>query len=149
MPKVVLDTSVIVEYIDLMGRYHRQAEAIFTGVLAGKLEAVIPHPVLAETYYVAARVYAASGAPDPERIAGELVRWLVALPAVEVAEGAELAVEAGSLKLKLGLTLTDCYVLAAAKLAGGRAVFRSREAGMSRVAGQLKEYGAVFLEDYA
>lgn len=148
MARVALDTGVVVEYIDLKGRYHRQAEAIFTSVLAGKLEAVIPHPVLAETYYVAARVYAASGAPDPERRAGELVKWLVALPAVEVVEGAELAVEAGSLKLKLGLALTDCYVLAAAKLAGGRAVFRSREAEMSRVAGQLKEYGAIFLEDY-
>ncbi|MEM4811115.1 MAG: hypothetical protein QXS92_04310, partial [Thermofilum sp.] len=38
MARVALDTSVIVEYIDLKGRYHRQARAIFESVLVGKLE---------------------------------------------------------------------------------------------------------------
>jgi len=149
LARVALDTSVIVEYIDLKGRYHRQARAIFESVLVGKLEAVIPHPVLAETYYVAARIYTVIGLPEPLRKAGELVKQLAALPTVEVVEGAELAVEAGSAKLKLGLALTDCYVLAAAKLAGGKAVFRSREAEMARAAERLKEYSVVFLEDYA
>ena len=150
MARAALDTSVIIEYVDRKGRFHEQAEAVFASVFRGELEAVVPHPVLAETYYVAARVYRALGLPDPEKRAEALVKWLAALPAVKVVEGAELAVEAGVAKLKLGLALTDCYVLAAAKLAGARAVFRSREAEMRAVAERLeKEYGAVFLEDYA
>ncbi|MEM0023411.1 MAG: PIN domain-containing protein [Thermofilaceae archaeon] len=149
MARVALDTSVVVEFIDLKGRFHKQAEAIFASLLAGRLEAVVPHPVLAETYYVAVRVYSTRGLLDAEKRAEELVKWLAALPTVVVVEGAELAVEAGLAKLKLGLALTDCYVLAAAKLARGKALFRSREAEMVKAGERLKEYNVVFLEDYA
>jgi len=39
----VLDASVIIEYIDRMGEYHEQAEAVFDAILLGKLKAIIPH----------------------------------------------------------------------------------------------------------
>ena len=45
MSHVSLDTSALIEYINLSGSLHREARA------------VIPHPVFAETYYVSAIIY--------------------------------------------------------------------------------------------
>lgn len=62
---------------------------------------------------------------------------------------AELAVEAGEAKRRYRLALTDCYVLAAARVYGGRPVFRRVEAEMRGVVDELRRgYGVVFLEDY-
>ncbi|ABL78874.1 PIN domain-containing protein [Thermofilum pendens] len=149
--RVALDTSVIVEYIDARGDLHRQAELVFSALLSGRLEALIPHPVLAETYYVAARLYRALGAGDPEGTASRLVSWLYRLPSVSVPEGGvELAVEAGRVKARYGVALTDCYVLAVARVYACKALFKRPEGEMAKHLDELRrEYGAVFLEDYA
>lgn len=65
MARVVLDTGVIIEYVDLKGSLHEQARAVFDAVVSGRLEALIPHPVLAETFYVAVRIYSSLGVRDP------------------------------------------------------------------------------------
>ena len=150
MARAAVDTSVIIEYVDRAGPFHEQAAALFTAAVAGRLELVVPHPVLAETYYVAARVYEHLGLSDPERRAERLVSWLFRLPSVRVAGVTlELALEAGRVKRKYGLALTDCYVLASAKVYGCRAVFRKRESEMEGCEDELRrEYGLVFLEDY-
>jgi len=49
LARVVLDSSVIVEYLDENGLLHEQAQRVFSAVLSGHLEAVVPHPILAET----------------------------------------------------------------------------------------------------
>lgn len=56
------------------------------------------------------------------------------------------------MKLRYGLALTDCYVLAASKIFGAKAVFSMRERGMKdrglmEVLG--REYDLVLSEDYA
>ncbi len=152
MASVALNTSVIVEYIDLNGPFHEQAKAIVEAIASGKLEAVIPHPVVVETFYVAARIYTSIGARDPLARASRLVGWLNRLSTVGIAgETLEIALEAGRAKLKYRLALTDCYVLAAFK------VYRQRrssgDVGEMKARGVVESlsrgYDIVFLEDYA
>ena len=108
MSHIILDTSVIIEYIDLAGSCHRQAEALIENVSKGRLLAVIPHPTLAETYYVSARVYEKLGLEKAERRAEELVEWLYRSPNFTVAEPSlELALQAGIIKRRCNLALTD------------------------------------------
>lgn len=146
---VILDTGVIIEYIDEAGAFNEHARAIFSTLLAGRLNAIIPHPVLAETYYVATKVYRRLGLSNPELRASRLVEWLYGLSSISVGEGLELAREAGRVKLKFGLALTDCYVLAASKLFKGKAIFRSAEREMKeRIDGIRSEFDVLFLEEY-
>jgi len=61
----------------------------------------------------------------------------------------DLALESGRIKRDFGLTLTDSYVIAAAKLHKGKALFKKRETEMSKqISSLVKEYPLVFLEDY-
>ncbi len=148
--KAAIDTGVLIEYLDLEGTLHRQAGEVFSALLAGRVEAILPHPVLAETYYVAARLYEATQVQDPHVLAGDVIRWLVSLPATKVmGEEARLAIEAGRAKLAHSLALTDCYVLAASRIQGCKALFRSPEREMSRSVDLLREeYDIIFLSDY-
>ena len=150
LAKVAMDTGALIEYLDLEGTFHRQAGEVFSALLAGRIEAILPHPVLAETYYVAARLYEAMQLKDPQGLAGDVIRWLVSLPGTKVVgESARLAIEAGNAKLGHSLALTDCYVLAASRIEGCKALFRAPEREMSRSADILREeYDIIFLSDY-
>jgi len=135
-----------VEFLDISGELHEQAKTIFSA--AGKLEAVIPHPVLAETFYVASKLYTMLGLENGEKRASKLVEWLHSLPMVAI-PNTELALEAGRAKRKYGLALTDCYVLASSKIYEGKALFRKLERETVKVITELKkEYQLVFLEEY-
>ena len=58
----------------------------------------------------------------------------------------DLHLEAAKVKLKYGIALADCYVLALSKIKNSKAVFRKREKEMSE---QIeKDFDVVFLEDY-
>jgi len=150
LAEVAVDTSVIIEYIDLKGELHEQAEAIFSTLLTSRLEAIVPHPILAETYYVATRLYERLQIENPENLASKLITWLYRLPTVTIPKGEpDLAIEAGRAKLNYGLALTDCYVLAASKIHRCKALFKRREKEISRNIDLLKrEYQILFLEDY-
>ena len=148
MSYVSLDTGVIAEYIDLAGSLHKEAEAIVRNVLGGKLLAIIPHPILVETYYVSARIYESLGLRDPEERAEKLIEWLYRSPNISLAEPSlELAILAGKVKRKFSLALTDAYVLASAKLYGGKALFRSKEKEIvKRLNKIIDEYDVAFLQ---
>lgn len=149
MTKVALDTNIIIEYIDKKGSLHEQAEAVFSALLTGKLEAVIPHPVLAETYYVATKLYDHLGVENPHAVASKLIRWLYQLPTATIpADGMPLAIEAGRAKLNHGVALTDSYVLAASALYDCKALFKRREGEMLDTDLLAAEYEVLFLEDY-
>ncbi|KXB01402.1 hypothetical protein AKJ44_02570 [candidate division MSBL1 archaeon SCGC-AAA261F17] len=148
--KVAVDTGVVIEYIDQKGKYHHQAETVFSSLLAGNLKILLPHPVLAEVHYVSVRLYEALELENPRERAAKLVKWLRGLPTVEVSDSsADLAVEAGKAKLNFGLALTDCYVLAASRMCECKALFRKREKEMRKNADALeREYQIIFLKDY-
>jgi hypothetical protein len=150
LTKVAVDTSIIIEYVDSKGEFHEQAETLFSVLLAGKLEAVLPHPILVETYYVATRLYRELKVENPDVTASRLVEWLSRLPTVIIPnETIELAVETGKAKLGYGLALTDCYVLAASRMLGCKALFKKPEKEMLENLDSLKrDYTLLFLEDY-
>jgi predicted nucleic acid-binding protein len=113
----------------------------------GRISVLLPHEVLAETYYVSYRIYDTLRLEGPEQRAANLVEWLYKNPNVSLTEPSlELAVAAGDIKRRFGLALTDSYVLAVAKMAGGKALFRKREAEMEQKLDELvREYSLVFL----
>ena len=147
MSIVVLDTGVIAEYIDLAGRFHREADAVFRSVLDRRVVAIVPHMVLAETYYVSFRIYQKLGLDHPQERADRLIEWVYRSPNISLAEPSlELALLAGRTKALFGLALTDAYVLASSKLQKGKAVFRSKEKEMVRGYDDLiRDYEIVFL----
>ena len=148
--KAVIDTSVIIEYIDRKGELHEQAKHIISTLLTNKLEGIIPHPTLAETYYVATRLYRALGLESPQTIAKKLIEWLYRLPTIIIPNhDLSLAIEVGKAKLVYRLALTDCYILATSTLFNCKALFKRREREMvDRLDDLQKNYQLVFLEDY-
>jgi predicted nucleic acid-binding protein len=150
LTEVALDTSVIIEYIDRKGAFHEQAETVITACSTGELKAVLPHPILAETYYVTARLYHKLKVEEPHVQALNLIEWLVRLPTTILpSQTIELAVETGKTKLDYRLALTDCYVLAASKIHSCKALFKKPEREMLETIDTLrKKYQILFLEDY-
>jgi hypothetical protein len=150
LTKVAIDTSVIIEYIDMKGELHEQAKLTFSALLTGKLKIILPHPILAETYYVATKLYHKLGIENPHKVSSKLIEWLYRLPATMIpSEDTSLVIEVGKAKLNHGLALTDCYVLAASKLHNCKALFKKREKEMLKNLDALKrEYKLLFLEDY-
>lgn len=148
MSRVSLDTSVLIEYIDLSGSSHREAEAVIQSIINGKLTAIIPHPVLAETFYVSTRIYEELGFDDAEDRAEKLVEWLYRSPNFVIAEHSlELAALTGKIKRKYGLALTDAYVLASSKIYQAKALFRAKEDELKRKFEELsREYNILFLK---
>jgi len=150
LTKAAIDTSVIIEYIDLKGELHEQAQAVFSATLNGKLEGILPHPILAETYYVAERLYRKLQIENPQIVASKLIEWLYRLPTIIIPSGdINLAIETGKAKLNYGLALTDCYVLAASKIYNCKALFKKPEREMLKNIDILKkEYQIIFLQNY-
>jgi len=150
LTKVAMDTSVIIEYIDTEGELHEQAKLTFSALLTSKLEVILPHPILAETYYVATRLYHKLKIENPQNVASKLIEWLYRLPTTIIPYGdTNLAIETGKAKLNHGLALTDCYVLATSKTHNCKALFKKAEKEMLKNIDALKkEYQLLFLEDY-
>ena len=125
---IVLDSSVVIEYIDLEGELHETAKIIFENLNQGKLTGLLPHPVLVETYYVAQRIYERVNPYNAKKKAMLLVNWLYSHPHLKVVvDTINLAILAGDIKLKLRLALTDCYVLAVSKMYNAKAVFKKEK----------------------
>jgi len=84
LDKAAIDTSVVIEYVDPKGDLHEQAQAVFSAMLNGKLEGGFPHPILAETYHAAAKLYRKLRVENPRAVASKLVEWLYRLPTAVV-----------------------------------------------------------------
>ena len=150
MSKIVLDTSVIIDYIDERGSAHVEASLIFNELSRGNIFSFITHPTLAETYYVSYRIYKKIGLKEPLKVAEKLVRWLYMHPSIEIVENTfDLLHEVAMAKINFKLSLSDCYVLAASKLYNAKANFKKREKEMDAVIDELeKNYNILFLEDF-
>ena len=95
-------------------------------------------------------IYKRLGLTDAAARTEKLIEWLYRSPNTEIVSGTlDLALESGRIKRDFGLALTASYVIAAAKLHKGKALFKKRETEMyKQISSLVKEYPLVFLEDY-
>jgi len=147
---IVLDSSVIAEYVNVSGRLNAQASVIFDSLEKGELTAIMSPTSLSEVFYVVSRLYVTCRVEKPNEKAFSLCDYLYYHPSIEAADmPLSLIVEAGRIKYTFKLALTDCYVLALSKLRKCRAAFRHREVEMRKILDKLnEEFQIVFLEDY-
>ena len=147
MPKrLSLDTSVLVEYIVRSAPYRDKVAELLEKAAKGDLTLYVSSPVLSETLYIASRIYEAAGEENPNERALEYIYWLK--ERVKVVEANEdLAIRAGELKKRLGIALTDCYVIAAAQTVEATPLFRRIEREMEPVLTELRRYNVTFLEE--
>ena len=147
---MVLDTSMIIDYIDDKGSFHNNAYTIFEQLKNGIILGILSHPTLAETYYVSIRLYEKMRIKKPFEHSEKLVKWLYSHPSIELADNTyEMLKEVAKAKIELKLSLSDCYVLATARVYDAKAIFKKREIEMRSVRENLeKHYDIIFLEDF-
>lgn len=146
LEKYVVDTGVLAEYI-VRGSPHRGAiERMLEGVLAKVMELYITPITISELIYVVFRIYELAGVEKPNEEALNLVEWLTAR--IKMAEiTPEMAVEAGEIKKKLGISLSDCYVIAAAIKLKAKALFLKPEKEMLNKIEELRKLPITFLTE--
>ncbi len=144
--KLVLDTSVVLEYIIARSRFRSLVEKLFMEVKTGRVELYVSTITLSEVFYVASRIYRATGVPSPNEEAERFTLWVQSRANV-VDLDTEIALVGAEYKKKLGIALPDCIVIATAWRVGGRAVFKRVEHEMKPFIDELKRMGVFFLED--
>ena len=143
---LVLDTSVLVEYIVKRAPYRRLVERIFEDAGSGVPRLYVSPITLSETLYIASRIYAAASLPDPNSAALDYIYWLRSrAELVNIDE--EIMLRAGELKKRLRIAMPDCYVIATAERVGARPLFKKLEREMKPARNELKKLGVLFLED--
>lgn len=146
--KYVVDTGVLAEYI-VRGSPHRSTvERLLEGVLEKTVELYVTSITISELIYVASRLYELAGVEKPNEEALNLIEWLTArTKKAEITPDIEL--EAGELKKKLGIALSDCYVIATAINLQAEALFLKPEEEMLDRIKELKELPIAFLAEIA
>lgn len=144
--KLSLDTSVLVEYIVRSAPYRGKVAELLEKAVEGDLTLYVSSPVLGEALYIASRIYEAAGEEDPNGRALEYIYWLKERVKV-VGVDEDLAIRAGELKKRLGIALTDCFVIAAAEAVKAIPLFRRIDREMGPVLSELKRHNATFLEE--
>ena len=144
MKRLVLDTSVLIEYIMAKAPYRLKVEELFRAAREGRVELYVNTLTLGEVLYVASRVYKAAGVSNPNAYALDYVEWLkTRVNVVDLTEN--IALMAGEFKKKLRIALPDCVVLATARELNATPVFRGPEKEMKHVLGELEKLGVLFL----
>ena len=144
--KLVLDASVLVEYIIADSPYRSIVEKIFSRAKRGELQLYVNSITLAEILYVATRIYGMDGIENPNKDAKIFVAW-VESKAKTIDIDADVSVIAGEFRKRLKIALPDCFVIATARQIDGKAVFREIEAEMRDVVNELRKLGVVFLNE--
>jgi len=150
MSSVVLDTGVIAESVNLNGEFNKQATIIFDAINSGSLTALINPITISELRYVLWRIYEKLAIKNPDKVSKDFCEYIYYHPSIRILEmSLELLLEAGSIKHRYALALSDCFALAASKLNRCKVVFRHKEDEIELVLKDLgKEFDLVFLEDY-
>ena len=148
MRKLVLDTSILVEYIVLRSPYRSRVAKLFERASARQLELYVNPVTLSETLYVVSRIYRAAGVEEPNREALDFMEWIRSrVRVVSIDEG--IALRAGELKKRLRIALPDCYVIASAEAVNATPLFKRPEEEMKPVMGDLRKLGVKFLDEVA
>lgn len=146
MRRVVLDTSVLVEYIVLRSPYRPVVVKLFDRASANELELYVNAITLSEVFYVASRIYEIAGVSDPNGEALDFIEWIKSRVQV-VNVNYDIAVRAGELKKHLRIALPDCYVIASAEAVKAVPLFRRLEEEMKPVVNDLRRLGVRFLDE--
>jgi len=143
---IVLDTSVLVEYIILRSPYRSKVVKLFDKALKGDLRLYVSIVTLSELLYVASRIYQIAGVENPNMEALNFVEWVKSRARV-VNIDEDIALRAGELKKQLRIALPDCYVIAVAKAMEATPLFKAVEEEMKPVANNLRKLGVKFLAE--
>jgi len=143
--RVSIDTGVFIDYIDIKSSFHKLARALVDSL--NRMEVFLPGVILAETCYVAARIYKTLGFSNFLEKALKIVEWLNGHPSIHIDRSFNLDIEAAKIKTQYNVALTDCYLLAISKIRNSTVVFRKREKEMPLHL--EKDFKILFLEDYA
>ncbi|MDT7902106.1 MAG: PIN domain-containing protein [Acidianus sp.] len=118
----VVDTGVLVEYINESGEYHDKVKKL----LEENNTLYVTPITLSEVMYVSYRIYNASGLNDANKYARDFVEWLsYKLKVTEINK--DITFDAGEIKKKYGLALSDCYVIATANYLRDKALFKKEK----------------------
>jgi len=143
---LVLDTSVLVEYIVRKAPYRSKVEKLFKEAATGKLKLYVSYVTLSETLYVASRIYQVAKVSDPNNEALNYIMWLKRQVEV-IGIDENIALRAGELKKLLHIALPDCYVIATAETLHATPLFKKIEKEMKPVQDTLRKLGVKFLEE--
>jgi len=144
--KLVLDTSVLVEYILERSLYRPRVARLFEMASRGEVELYVSTVSLSEVLYVASRIYSIAGVEDPNMEALAFVEW-VKKRVLVVGVNEDIALRAGELKKQLRIALPDCYVIATAEAVDAVALFKTIEKEMSGVRDSMKELNVRFIDE--
>ncbi|MEM1587095.1 MAG: PIN domain-containing protein [Candidatus Bathyarchaeia archaeon] len=146
LEKYVVDAGVLVEYVVRSSPHRGAVEKMLDGALANVVELYITPITVSEIIYVASRIYELAGVENPNEEALNLVEWLtVRVEIVKITP--DMTVEAGEIKKKLGVSLSGCYVIAAAINLKAKALFLKPEKEMLSKMEELRKLPITFLTE--
>ncbi|MCX8171968.1 MAG: PIN domain-containing protein, partial [Candidatus Bathyarchaeota archaeon] len=140
------DTGVLAEYIVESSPNRSAVKKLLNDVLKKTVELYIIPNTVSELIYVASRLYELAGIEKPNEEALNFVEWLtIRVKIVDVTP--DIAIEAGELRKKLGIALSDCYVIATAIKLEAKALFLKPEKEMLDKIKDLRELPVAFLSE--
>ena len=146
MKPLVLDTSVLVEYIIKRSPHRETVSNLLEKASLGELDIYITTLTLSELLYITSRIYEIAGLENPNREALDYLEWIKQRTrTINITE--EIAIQAGELKKHLHLALADCTVIAAARTLKATPVFKKMEKEMKPVAKDLRRLGVKYLNE--
>ncbi|MEM4726965.1 MAG: PIN domain-containing protein [Candidatus Bathyarchaeia archaeon] len=146
LEKYVVDIGVLAEYIVRSSPYRSTVEKLLDDALKNSVELYITPITVSEVIPVASRLYELARIENPNEEALNFVKWLTVR--IEIAEVTpEIALEAGELRKKLRIALSDCYVIVTAIKLHAKALFLKPEKEMLNRVKELRELPLAFLTE--
>ncbi|MDW8034569.1 MAG: PIN domain-containing protein [Nitrososphaerota archaeon] len=144
--RYVVDAGVLAEYIVESSPNRSAVKKLLDDVLKKTVELYIIPNTVSELIYVASKLYELAGIEKPNEEALNFVEWLtIRVKIVDVTP--DIAIEAGELRKKLGIALSDCYVIATAIKLEAKALFLKPEKEMLDKIKDLRELPVAFLSE--
>ena len=142
--KIVLDTSVIVEYIIEGSPYEDKLEKIFKS--SNKTRVYVNLVTLSEVLYVSDRIYRLAGVDDSNEKASEFLSWISSKSTL-IPVDEEISILAGEVKKKFRLSLSDSYAIATGLRLRSKILFKKIEREMVGKLDKLRDLGVTFLDE--
>lgn len=147
LKKYVVDTSVLAEYIIRDAINRNVVEKLFNDALKKTIELYVTPSTISELIYVSSWIYKIALVENPNEEALNFVEWLnTRVKYVEITR--EISIEAGELRKRFKIALTDCYVIAAAVKLQAKALFLKPEREMLEKIEELRGLPIAFLTEY-